>query len=192
MSQKEKTGFRDASYSAWHRIDSIRRFVGIEDAQLLAMIDVDAALFIEYHDQSREPLVLIETARDVGQEYKTATVMRNLARRAEITAFVVLYTVGDLPNPAYPEHKDIAYFRVQRIWPEPATAWCLLSPQRWSETLLRIRREEAVKLDLDAKARQVIRTPSELRPTRRTFGEALDQCGNGERVSPLVNKIADG
>ena len=52
---------------------------GIDSAQLLAMIDLDASLYVEYDDNSKEPLALIETAQDVGQAHKSATVTTNLA-----------------------------------------------------------------------------------------------------------------
>jgi hypothetical protein len=35
----ERYGTRDRTYSAWHRRLSTRRFVGIDRAQLLAMLD---------------------------------------------------------------------------------------------------------------------------------------------------------
>lgn len=42
MSQEECYSVRDRSYPAWHRWHSTRRFVGIDRAQLLAMVDLDA------------------------------------------------------------------------------------------------------------------------------------------------------
>ena len=90
MAQEEKYGTRDRTYSAWHRRLSTQRFVGIEKAQLLAMIDLDAALYVEYDDGTKEPLALIETAQDVGQAYKPATVTLRLAKRAD---FALLYRI---------------------------------------------------------------------------------------------------
>jgi len=83
-----------------HRRHSTRRFVGIERAQLLSMIDLDAALYVEYDDSSKEPLALIETARDVGQGYKAATVTRNLAKRAGLPCYCVLLPLWR--SPQYP------------------------------------------------------------------------------------------
>jgi hypothetical protein len=40
--QEERYNTRDRTYSAWHRRLSTRRFVGLERAQLLAMIDIEA------------------------------------------------------------------------------------------------------------------------------------------------------
>lgn len=54
--QEETYGTRDRAYSAWHRRMSTRRFIGIDRAQLLAMIDLDAALYVEYDNGSKEPL----------------------------------------------------------------------------------------------------------------------------------------
>ena len=70
--QTERYGTRDQAYSAWHRCQSTRRYVGIEQAARLSMIDLDGALFVEYDNGDREPLALIETARDVGQPVKPA------------------------------------------------------------------------------------------------------------------------
>jgi hypothetical protein len=148
MSQDERIGLRDAHYSVWHRARSIKRYVGIENAQRLSMIDIDAALYVEYDDATKEPVALIETARDVGQAYKTATVLRCLARRADLPAFVVLYKVGDTPNPADHTVMDIESFRVRRLWPT-MTKWHDLSPLRWSEALLRIRTNQTARLDAE-------------------------------------------
>lgn len=82
--QEERYGTRDRTYSAWHRRLSTRRFVGIDRAQLLAMIDLDASLYVEYDDRTKEPVALIETARDVGQEHKPVTVTRRLAVRPAV------------------------------------------------------------------------------------------------------------
>ena len=120
--QVERHGTRDRTYSAWHRRPSIRRFVGIERAQLLAMIDLDASLFVEYDDQTKEPVALIETARDVGQAFKAATVTARLAKRAGLPAYVVLYTPASNLNPSDQEWQDISRFRVRRLWPNAAGA----------------------------------------------------------------------
>lgn len=74
--QGERYGTRDLSYSAWHRVASIRRYVGWERAQLLSMVDADCVLFLEYHHENKQPLALIEAAVDVGQDYKPATAIK--------------------------------------------------------------------------------------------------------------------
>ena len=51
--QEERYSTRDRAYSVWHRRFSTRRFIGIEAAQRLSMIDLDAALYVEYDDHSR-------------------------------------------------------------------------------------------------------------------------------------------
>lgn len=147
MPHEEVTGTRDRTYSAWHRRMSTRRYVGIEAAQTLGMIDLDASLYVEYDDSTKEPLALIETARDVGQEFKSATVTANLARRANVLACVVLYLPSDQPNPADPNWPDIARFRVKRLWPNPTREWCHKLPEQWAKDLVRIRREGAAIVD---------------------------------------------
>jgi len=147
MAQEEQYNSRDRSYSAWHRRQSTRRFVGIENAQLLAMIDLDASLYVEYDNGTKEPLALIETARDVGQGYKCATVTTKLAERAKLPCFVVLYSLDSEPNPADGKWPDIAKFRVKRLWPEREYEWRVFSPQEWAENLLRMREWKAAQLD---------------------------------------------
>ena len=148
--QEERYNGRDRTYSAWHRRKSTQRYVGIELAQTLGMIDLDASLYVEYDDWSKEPLALIETAQDIGQSYKTATVTKNLARRCSAIytpAYVLLYKKSNRINPADPLHMDIASFRVKRIWRDPETPWRDYTPQRWAEGLLKLRQLTAAKFD---------------------------------------------
>jgi hypothetical protein len=161
MSQEERYGSRDRTYSAWHRRLSTQRFVGIERAQTLAMIDLDASLYVEYDDSNKEPLALIETARDVGQEFKTATVTKKLAKRTQpiIPAFVLLYTPSHKRNPADRQWSDIESFRWRRLWPEPETVWETCSPGEWCKKLVQLREWSARKLDQQInaeRARQAI------------------------------------
>lgn len=148
--QEERFSLKDRAYSAWHRRLSTRRFVGIERATRLSMIDLDAALYVEYDDKSREPLALIETARDVGQGHKVATVTAKLARRARLPAYVLLYQTGKQANPADQRYPDIDRFRVRRIWPSPESGWRTLTPQEWAQALLEIRDWSADRLDVQA------------------------------------------
>jgi len=149
MPQEEIYGTRDRTYSAWHRRNSTRRFIGIENAQLLSMIDLDAACYVEYDDRTKEPLALIETAKDIGQNHKTAYITRNLARRCNplLSAYVLLYMPADYPNTADPKWPDIKQFRVKRIWPEPVTDWKIFTPEEWAKFLLEIRENSAELLD---------------------------------------------
>lgn len=148
--QEERYGDRDRAYSAWHRRGSTRRFVGLDRAQLLAMIDLDAALYVEYDNGSKEPLALIETARDVGQAFKAATVTTRLAMRARLPCYCLLYALDSRANPADPRWRDIRSFRVRRMWPKPEARWRTLSPQEWANALLKIREWATIRLDRDA------------------------------------------
>ncbi|MHB2019992.1 MAG: hypothetical protein ACYCW6_23880 [Candidatus Xenobia bacterium] len=62
-------------------------------------------------------------------------------------AFIVLYTLADRPNPADPAWRDIASFRVRRVWPEPVTVWQQLTPKKCAERLLALRVWAARRLD---------------------------------------------
>jgi hypothetical protein len=148
--QEERFGTRDRTYSAWHRRLSARRFVGLEKAQLLSMIDLDGALYCEFDATTSEPLALIETAIDHGQRRKVATVTKRLAERARVPAYVVLYHQARYPNPADPSQYDIDSFRVRRLWPCPEREWRTLNPLEWAEALLKIREWAAVRADAEA------------------------------------------
>lgn len=156
MAQTERYGNRDLTYSAWHRRDSTRRYVGIELAQSLAMIDVDVCLWLENDDDTKDLLVVVETAKDVGQPYKPATITRKLAARCrpEVAAYVVLYQV--IENPELPSHfipgtmlSDIAGFRVKRLHPKEEKEWRQLTPDAWCKELLRARQWAAKLIDED-------------------------------------------
>lgn len=150
VSQEERYGTRDGTYSAWHRRGSTRRYVGIEKAQLLAMIDVDACLWLEWDDGQKAGVGLIEVARDVGQAIKPTTILEWLANRAQIPAFVCLYTPSETPNPADPEWPDIKHFRVRSLWPAKQEHWRVMSPAEWAQKLLSMRAWQAANYDGDA------------------------------------------
>ena len=150
MSQEARWGQRDLSYSAWHRVRSIARFVGLEAAQSLKMVDQDVTLYLELDGPTREPLALIEVALDTGQGEKPASSMARLAARAGLPAFVVLYKKASNINPADRGQFDIAQFRVRRVWPSPEHVWRTLSPEEWAQALLRIRSWSAARLDAAA------------------------------------------
>lgn len=147
---EEIYGTRDRSYSAWHRRLSLRRFIGLERAQLASMIDLDACVYCEFDAATREPLALIETAMDRGQGQKAASVTRRLAQRAMIPAYVVLYHLGAERNPADPNYWDIDSFRVKRLWPKPEREWRTLSPDEWAKAIVQIREWATKRLDAQA------------------------------------------
>ncbi|HXS53291.1 MAG TPA: hypothetical protein VN782_12220 [Usitatibacter sp.] len=150
--QEESSGSRPSEYSSWHRRLSIRRFVGIEQAQTLSMIDIDgvATLWCEFDGSSSEPLALIETALDRGQRRKSATVTKRLAQRARLPAYTVLYRRAAYRNPADRSQFDIDQFRVRRLWPCPEAEWRTLNPLEWAEALIQIRKWAAMRLDREA------------------------------------------
>lgn len=148
--QEERFGLRDRAYSAWHRRLSTSRFVGIEKAQLLSMVDLDGALYCEFDDASCEPLALIETAMDQGQARKAATVTKRLAQRARLPAYTVLYRLAGYRNPADPTQFDIDRFRVRRLWPAPERQWRTLNPLEWAEALVQIRAWASLRSDFEA------------------------------------------
>lgn len=150
MSQEERYGERDLSYSAWHRVRSIARFVGPEKAQSLKMVDQDVTLYLELDSLTREPLALVEVAVDVGQREKPVSSMARLAAKCGLPAYVALYKVSRSPNPADRRQRDIDGFRVRRVWPAPEHEWRSLTPTQWANGLLQIRSWSAARLDIEA------------------------------------------
>jgi hypothetical protein len=135
---QEQYLIRDRAYGVWHRARSIGRFIGHRQAESLTMADLDSVLFVEYGYSGKLPLALVEVARDIGQE-KPAGVIRELAKMANIPAFVALYTPASRPNPVSPAWHDIDQFRVRRLWPNPENVWHTLSPAEWADALVQIR-----------------------------------------------------
>ncbi len=140
MTQEEIYGTRDLSYSFWHRSESTARFLGMKQALELAQIDMDLVLYIEYDDKTKEPIALIEAAKDVNQKFKPYTVTRNLAVKSNLPAFVVLYTVSKERNPIDTKYFDISNFRIKQIYPNEETDWEKYTPQEWAEKLLSLRK----------------------------------------------------
>ena len=151
--QTERYPTRDRSYGIWHRAASIARFVSPVEASGLTMADLDSVLFTEYNYPDKVPLCLVEAAMDIGQE-KATGVIAALAKRANIPAFVVLYTHTAMPNPTNTNWQDIEKFRVKRVWPNPENSWRTIQPKQWADAILQIRdwqlrkyREEAAAND---------------------------------------------
>jgi hypothetical protein len=140
--QEEQYNTRDCAYSAWHRRGSIGRFVDQATARALAMIDLDTILYIEYDDQTKAPLALIEVAIDVGQQHKSATVTRKLAEKANLPAYTVLYKLSDEANPADRTSQDIVGFRVNRLCPLASNDWREFAPQEWADNLALLRKNQ--------------------------------------------------
>ncbi|WP_416268813.1 hypothetical protein SD235_04800 [Burkholderia cepacia] len=135
----ERHFLRDRTYGNWHRAPSIIRFLPARDAEGMTMVDLDSVLFVEHDPEQKIPLCLVEAARDIGQTTKPTGVIRALAERANLPAFVVLYQPAAFPNPANQNWDDVASFRVMRIWPRPERTWRVLTPEQWAHALVAIR-----------------------------------------------------
>lgn len=183
MAHEEIFNTRDRSYSAWHRRASLARFISIEEAQTAHMIDLDASVWIEFDEVTKRPLLLAETAMDRGQNFKPATVTKELAKMANLPACVLLYMRGDELNPADTAWFDITQFRFRRIYPDPETkGWEILTPKEWAEKLMAIRRWSADQL----KSQYCVLKLSD-EPVRRVVSEI---CSMAERdKSRLIDTL---
>ncbi|MGH9847778.1 MAG: hypothetical protein ACREEM_54520, partial [Blastocatellia bacterium] len=140
---QNQDGRIDQCYPAWHRAASVGRFLELGEARALSCIDLDAALYVEYENAGRVPVVLIETMMDRWpddpQPFKPATVLQNLARLADLPAYTVAYLPSRKPNAADPRWPDIVRFRVRRLWPQPETGWRTLTPAQYAAGLRKAR-----------------------------------------------------
>jgi hypothetical protein len=172
------------AYSAAHRRLSAARFIGIEHAQLLSMIDVDVPIYLEYENGTREPLALFEVAIDTRQTFKTATVTKKLALLAGIPAYTVLYTLANTYNPANRSWRDISQYRVKQIAPIEWKEWQIYSPKEYFEFLLHLRKTRAARLDTasdgsNGQLKNCRLCHRRVPVTMLRMGECLDGCESG-------------
>ena len=137
MSRHERWESRDRTYSNWHRYAC---------ADSSAMIDVDG---LDYCQRCRMPLLLVEAARDCGQQ-KPTIVLEKLAAAANVMAVCVLWTPSAAWS-ALPPHCDcqrlrhsrtdcdhgIASFRARRVYPNPS-GWMPWTPAECAAWIDRI------------------------------------------------------
>lgn len=156
----ERTGFRDLTYSAWHRTLSAS----------LAMIDVDS---VECCWRCFEPLALIEVTRDNGKR-KSSTLIRKLARKAGIQAWVVRYrTDGSFIDEQGRKHDSITQFMVSKVMPDGWGTSKAMMPEEWAEVLRSMRRGHSC-VSIDGR-------------TQRTLAFAFDSA-RGARSSDIATK----
>jgi hypothetical protein len=126
MSQRERTGVRDMIYSRWHRPELISRYLRLDQAVILDMIDIDACESCHF---CKRPLALIET-KESRATSTSAYITSLLAQMAGVPGYLVFYTATD--------SDDISEFRVQQVAPVPG-ALTVVTPQAYAEWLLSLR-----------------------------------------------------
>jgi hypothetical protein len=126
VSRHERYSQRDRGFSNWHR------YACADDS---SMVDVDGLEYCGARGCGR-PLLLIETARDVGQSFKPTTALQGLAAAANVPAVTLLWK----PSATWkeePPHCDcqrtrtvvdgcdhgIGEFRCQHVWPVRQRGW---------------------------------------------------------------------
>jgi len=121
MSDEERYGVRDLTYSKWHRPSS--GFLGTN----ISYIDLDCC---EYCKVCYTPLALLELAKDVGQPDKAVMVTHHLAKQANLPAYLVFYR----PNPDV--RGGIDRFRIRQIYPEGSFSFeLMLAPDDYASWL---------------------------------------------------------
>jgi len=141
MSRHERYESRDRAFSNWHRYAC---------SQTSNMVDIDGLEYCGTRGCAK-PLLLIETARDVGQDFKPTTAMRALAQAANVPAVTLLWMPADDWSPEPPHcrcQKDkmlnrdcnhgIASFRAQHVYPTRQRTWKVVdAPEiaRWIDSV---------------------------------------------------------
>jgi hypothetical protein len=74
----------------------------------------------------------------------------NLARRADLPCYRVLYSLADQANPTNPQWRAISAFRIRRVWPNSDHEWRKLTPRELADALLRVRQWKVKQLDSEA------------------------------------------
>ena len=120
MSREERWGTRDLTYSAWHRT--------LPDD--ITYIDLDG---VEYCQRCHKILALVETARDVGQEFKATTVLRRVAEghKDKPLGILILYSSDD---------DRLSAARIKRVAPGFGN-WVLADADELGDFLVRLHRE---------------------------------------------------
>jgi len=168
MSSGERTGFRDLTYSMWHREANLRPVLGRRAAWELGMVDIDGC---EYCVYCKEALALIETQRSTAPP-KNASVTAGLAHKAGLPAYSVS-VVAEAPNyctdcgaPLPATYGPIRRFRVRQIEPynrtelvSPLDGAVGLSPEEYARWLHSIHqacacraKREAIETEIEAVA----------------------------------------
>ena len=119
MTNRERTGWRDYAYSAWHR--------SLSDS--LSFMDVD---WIEWCKTCYKRLAIYELAVDNGKnDGKQCWVTRELAKSANLKGFLVLYSKD--------QDSRITSFRVRQLAPAEQTEFTIYTPDQWAERLYALR-----------------------------------------------------
>lgn len=134
MTELERTGTRDLTYSRWHRTKSLSRYVGQRPAFECGLIDID---WCEYCRRCNEPLALVEMMR--GPRPKEAPVMTVLAEKAGVPAYSLSYELDD--------HGDISLFHLRHLSPDRSQIFTF-TPGEWALWLVGLRERHGCVTDL--------------------------------------------
>lgn len=139
----------DLTYSEWHRhrLPALYERIG----HRLDMADRD---FTEFCSFCKEPLLICELVRDVGQDLrdKATTVTRRLAARSRCSAVLLGWRVERSPEiqaeidelhrriRVLEQQSPIVRFTVRGLWPQ-VTGLQPLTPDQWAQWVLLSHRE---------------------------------------------------
>ena len=96
--------------------------------QLEKKIDIDQ---VEICKKCKSPLAVVETAYDVGQNFKSFIVTQLIAERLKVPGLVTLYQVDKKSN-------EIINFRVKKIYPTESDGFYNVPPYLYVKWLKRL------------------------------------------------------
>lgn len=126
MTEAERFGNRDLTYSRWHRSKSLSRYVGRRPAFECGVIDID---WCEFCRRCNQPLALIETT--MGPRPKEATVTTQLGLMAGVPVLSLAYEVDD--------HGEITVFHLRHLAPDREREVFTFTAGEWAMWLVGLR-----------------------------------------------------
>lgn len=143
MSRPRRFAHEDLSYSQWHR-HALPELYG-RRGHRFDVVDRDWSEFCHF---CREPLALVETLRDIGQDIADKNV-RQTVRWAELAGKEAYVAAFRVERPAEIQARidqlerevrrleasyPIVGFRVQQLWPQRSTV-IDLAPEEWAKVI---------------------------------------------------------
>jgi hypothetical protein len=141
---EEQTYKRWPTYSAWHRPESIDRYIkNWKTSCSLSSVDIDHIFYMEWNKFRWFPLALIEAAGETDKD-KSGYMIGALGQLSRIPAYVVIYTptVGK-PNPKCVWAEDIASFRIRQVAPVPESEYRYMTCEEYAKWLVQLRDRES-------------------------------------------------
>ena len=146
MAQEERTGRRDLTFNKWHRMKSIKRFIGEEDAKVLYAQDID---LVEKNYSTGQPYIFHELAvynpgcmmdkKDTKTLVFLSSVLKEKGYDSEV--WLTFYEKSQ-------SGEDIKRLFTRRVFPDEEKEFSTMQPEEYAvylnETVKRLKQKENV------------------------------------------------